>query len=102
MLLDKLDIFVETNFHSDREIFVIVDAFPRLLDHLAHERVLVDERGANALLNGPLLRTAAVELDTVAMRMHELGGGGEIVAVVGSELGYERSVGCVRRELDVA
>lgn len=59
----------------------------RLAHHLAHELAAVDESRAHAFLDGPFLRTTAVQLHTVAFGAHELRRCGELVR-------------CVRRELN--
>jgi hypothetical protein len=92
---------METNFDGKGEILIVVESFPGLLDHFADESVLLDQRGAHSLLDGPLLRTAAIELDSIAVREHKLSSGGEVTRLIRGELNNERTIELLGCELDV-
>ena len=61
-----------------------------LADHGADELRPAEERRADALLHGPLLRAAAVEVDAVGAVRDELRGGAELLVGVRRELDDQR------------
>ncbi len=70
-------------------------------DHIPDHLALVHQGRAQAVGARPALRTAAVEVDAVAVRLHQGRGAGEFEGRAGGELGDERAVGGVGCEVCV-
>ena len=74
--LHSLEILVDADFDAD----ALIRSDSRLCgdDHPRHQLGLTHERTADALLDRPRLRTAAVEVHAAAERRDHLRGAGEL------------------------
>ena len=68
-------------------------------DHVGDLGRVVHELGAHTVLTGPALRTAAVDVDAVAVRPYHLGGPAQVQRRRAPELNHQRSIVRVGREI---